>query len=63
MSAVCAVRVGGARGIAMCDVLQNPLDSMGSSERAGQKLSEPSRQSYPPAIYATLARRKLSAIG
>jgi len=43
--------VGGARGIAMCDVLQNPFDSI-RSER--QKLSM--LLSYPPAIYAARAR-------
>lgn len=45
--------VGGVRGIAMCDVLQNPLDSM-RTQRTRQKLSV--LLSYPPAIYAARAR-------
>jgi len=43
--------VGGVHGIVMCDVLQNPLDSMRTQRT--QKLSV---LSYPPAIYAARAR-------
>lgn len=45
------VRRRGPRGIAMCDVLQNPLDSM----RAQWAQHKPPL-SYPPAIYAARAR-------